>query len=88
MKLETQHNLDTFDTITINGNGVDLSLTTCGTEGLNLQLNDANYKDIVFDEFTLKQSLDLRNFLIKAYPISFKTYILNQLDRIFFKKEF
>ena len=88
MKIETEHHLNNFDSLSIVANNLDLSFTTCDEQGLMIQLNDTSFEEIVFDELTLEQSLSIRNFMIKSYPLSFKSYLLSQLDRINFKKWF
>lgn len=88
MKIETEHHLNNFDNLSIVANNLDLSFTACDEQGLMIQLNDTSFEEIVFDELTLEQSISIRNFMIKSYPLSFKSYLLSQLDRINFKKWF
>lgn len=88
MKIETEHQLNNFDNLSIVANNLDLSFTACDEQGLMIQVNDTSFEEIVFDELTLEQSLSIRNFMNKSYPLSFKSYLFSQLDRINFKKWF
>ena len=88
MKIETEHQLNNFDNLSIVANNLDLNFTACDEQGLMIQLIDTSFEEIVFDELTLEQSISIRNFMIRSYPLSFKSYLLSQLDRINFKKWF
>lgn len=89
MKIEIEHHTDNFDNLSIVADNMDISFTLCGKgQGLLIQVNEVSFEELSFDELSLEQSLSIRNFMIKAYPISFKSYLLSQLDRISFKKWF
>lgn len=55
MKIETEHHLNNFDSLSIVANNLDLSFTACDEQGLMIQLNDTSFEEIVFDELTLEQ---------------------------------
>lgn len=94
MKTNRQHNLDRFNNITIECNdGLELSLFNYNEpDCMDIVVRDLNKVDCMGNDTMFYQesigydnAVDIRDFMIKAYPLSIKELAKNLLDTLVIK---